>query len=191
MIQLPQYNWRCLVRVTSGVARGIMLETINSIATRPTLDKVKQAIFNTIQFEVPKSDVLDLFAGSGALGIEALSRGANSAVFVDNSTDCVRIIGKNLEKAKLHGEVVKTDWESYLKACVKNKKAFDIIFLDPPYDAQTLNNVLAYVAENKQLLNEDAKIICEYRQGYILNTGEFAIAKQAKYGQVGVCVLKN
>jgi 16S rRNA (guanine(966)-N(2))-methyltransferase RsmD len=176
------------MRVTSGVARGIPLKTVDNANTRPTLDKVKQAIFSSIQFDVPGSFVLDLFAGSGALGIEALSRGAKEAVFVDSSNECADIIRENLAKTKLSGDVVKSDWEAYLKNC---NKTFDFIFLDPPYDTPCLQNAVSYLAQNSRLLGDNAKIICESRDGYILDSRGFEIIKSAKYGQVAVTWLKH
>ena len=119
------------MRVISGKARGVVLKTPEGMATRPTADRVKEAIFNIIQFELPAARVLDLFGGTGQLGIEALSREAKSAVFVDEREEACRLIRENLKRTKLdsQGRVVRSDYLEYLKRC---REQYSIIFLDPP-----------------------------------------------------------
>ena len=120
------------MRVITGKARGVVLKTPDGLATRPTTDRVKEALFNIIQFDIPTAKVLDLFGGTGQLGIEALSREAKSAVFVDEREDACRLIRENLKRTKLepYGRVVRSDYMAYLKTCTDK---FDIILLDPPY----------------------------------------------------------
>ncbi len=134
------------MRVITGKARGINLKTPNGMATRPTSDRVKEALFSIIQFEIPGACVLDLFGGTGQLGIEALSRGAKSCVFVDQSNDACKLIRENLQRTRLYesAEVICSDYMQYLK---KSSKRFDIILLDPPYAEVFLENSLKMITE--------------------------------------------
>ena len=120
------------MRVISGKARGIKLVSLDGETTRPTLDRVKEALFSKIQFELEGATILDLFAGSGSLGIEALSRGAAKAVLCDNSFDAIKIIEENLKRTNLkeNATVIKKD---YIKCLEDLDMKFDIIFIDPPY----------------------------------------------------------
>ena len=119
------------MRIITGSARGTKLESPAGETTRPTSDRVKEAVFSVLQFDIEGSAVLDLFAGSGQMGIEALSRGASEAVFVDNRRESVEIIKRNLASVKLdHGRVVQSDSISFLNS---NRTEFDFMFLDPPY----------------------------------------------------------
>jgi 16S rRNA (guanine(966)-N(2))-methyltransferase RsmD len=134
------------MRVITGKARGIVLKTPDGMATRPTADRVKEAVFSIIQFDIQAAKVLDLFGGTGQLGIEALSREAKSAVFVDEREDACKLIRENLKRTKLEpfGRVIRSDYMAYLKRC--NEK-FDIIFLDPPYAEVFLENSLKMITE--------------------------------------------
>ncbi len=134
------------MRVITGKARGVTLKTPEGLQTRPTADRVKEALFSVIQFDIPNARVLDLFAGTGQLGIEALSRGARTAVFTDASEAACALIKENLRRTKLAdlGKVVKTDYMSYLTHC---REQFDIIFLDPPYAEVFLENALKCISE--------------------------------------------
>ena len=134
------------MRVITGKARGVSLKTPDGIATRPTADRVKEAMFSIIQFDVPGAKVLDLFGGTGQLGIEALSRDAKSAVFVDEREDACKLIRENLRRTKLDKEarVIRSDYANFLKNCAEQ---FDIIFLDPPYAEVFLENSLNLITE--------------------------------------------
>ena len=147
------------MRVITGKARGVRLKTPEGITTRPTSDRVKEALFSVINFDIPGADVLDLFGGTGQLGIEALSRGANRAVFVDESEKACLLIRENLRRAKLEqqGIVAKSDYMSFLRRCGEK---FDIIFLDPPYAEVFLENALKCITEI-DILRSDGIIICE------------------------------
>lgn len=148
------------MRVISGTARGTNLNTLEGDNTRPTLDRVKESLFSIIQTLIPKSRILDLFAGSGALGIESLSRGAEYAVFCDKSYKASEILKKNIEKT--HFEEKSTIiTKDYLKALeeLKNEK-FDIIFLDPPYKLNLVGKAVEKILE-LDILNEDGVIIVE------------------------------
>ena len=134
------------MRVITGKARGVVLKTPNGMATRPTADRVKEALFSIIQFDISGSHVLDLFGGTGQLGIEALSRGAANAVFVDAREDACKLIRENLCRTRLQdmARVVRSDYMQYLRGC---KQKFDIIFLDPPYAEVFLENSLKMITE--------------------------------------------
>ena len=134
------------MRVITGKARGVILKTPDGQLTRPTADRVKEALFSIIQFDVLNASVLDLFGGTGQLAIEALSRGAKRAVIVDSSTDACKLIKENLLRTKLYDQstVIRSDYLEYLKrSCEK----FHIIFLDPPYAEKFLENSLKMITE--------------------------------------------
>ena len=134
------------MRVITGTARGVQLKTPEGMLTRPTADRVKEALFSIINFDLPGAAVLDLFGGTGQLGIEALSRGANSAVFVDQREEACKIIRENLRRTKLEsqGRVVRSDYLDYLR---RSREKFDIILLDPPYAEVFLENALKCITE--------------------------------------------
>jgi 16S rRNA (guanine(966)-N(2))-methyltransferase RsmD len=134
------------MRVITGKARGINLKTPEGLQTRPTTDRVKEALFSAIQFDVPTAKVLDLFGGTGQLGIEALSRGAKWAVFVDESEEACKLIRENLKRTHLEqeGTVLRSDYLAYLRRCTEK---FDIILLDPPYAEVFLENALKCITE--------------------------------------------
>ena len=134
------------MRVITGKARGVTLKTPEGMQTRPTTDRVKEALFSIIQFEIPGARVLDLFGGTGQLGIEALSRGAKSAVFVDATENACKLIRENLKRTKLEqdAKVIRSDYLDYLKRC---RETYNIIFLDPPYAEVFLENALKQIVE--------------------------------------------
>ena len=134
------------MRVITGKARGIQLKTPEGLQTRPTADRVKEALFSIIQFDIPGAKVLDLFGGTGQLGIEALSRGAVSAVFVDAGEKACALIRENLKRTKFEqqGRVVRSDYLDFLR---RSRETYDIIFLDPPYAEEFLENSLNLITE--------------------------------------------
>ena len=134
------------MRVITGKARGVALKTPDGMQTRPTADRVKEALFSIIHFDIPGARVLDLFGGTGQLGIEALSRGASYATFVDEREDACKLIKENLRRTKLEkdAQVIRSDYLSYLDRC---KEKFDIILLDPPYAEVFLENSLKRITE--------------------------------------------
>ena len=150
------------MRVISGTARGKKLSSLEGLATRPTLDRVKEALFNILQFDLKGAKILDLFSGSGALGIEALSRGAKEAVLCDNSHKAIQIINKNLEETRLidKAKVVNRDYIDAIKQLHKQSQKFDIIFLDPPYKTDYVIKSINYILEYK-LIAEDGIIVVE------------------------------
>lgn len=149
------------MRVIAGKARRIQLKTIEGNSTRPTTDRIKETLFNMIQPYIYDSTFLDLFSGSGGIGIEALSRGAASAVFIENNALAVNCIKDNLSVTKLsnQAEVMKADVCAGIRQ-LKGRQAFSIIYIDPPYNAQMEEKVLNELADAK-LVDEDSLIIIE------------------------------
>lgn len=148
------------MRIISGKARGTKLFTLEGESTRPTLDRVKEALFSIIMNKIQDSEVLDLFAGSGALGIECLSRGAKSAILCDNSREAIKVINSNLEKTRLK-EQAKVLNEDFKKCLYKLEgQKFDLIFLDPPYKSNYIQLSVKQILE-QNLLKEDGLIIAE------------------------------
>lgn len=149
------------MRVIAGKARRIQLKTIEGLETRPTTDRIKETLFNMIAHGLRDTSFLDLFAGSGGIGIEALSRGAKETVFVEKNPKAVVCIRENLKKTKLEeqAEVLQTDVISALSR-LEGRKKFDYVFMDPPYNQFLEKQVLMHLAQS-DLLNEDALIIVE------------------------------
>jgi len=179
------------MRVITGKARGVVLKTPDGMATRPTSDRVKEALFNIIQFEIPAARVLDLFGGTGQLGIEALSREAKSAVFVDEREDACRLIRENLKRTKLEnlGRVIRSDYMAYLKTCVDK---FDIILLDPPYAEVFLENSLKMITEI-DILQSGGIIVAERPIGKELpwEFPGFSRSKDYKYGKTLITIYRK
>lgn len=173
------------MRVITGSARGRKLKTPENYDIRPTTDNVKESVFNIIQFDIEGRRVLDLFAGTGQLGIECLSRGASSAVFVDQSREAVKIVKDNLKACGLSGTVVQADAMSFLRTCGK----FDIIFVDPPYDSDLYESVLNTV-NSIDILSDGGIIICESRRERALPemTAPYKKRKEYTYGKVKLCI---
>ncbi|MBR4890068.1 MAG: 16S rRNA (guanine(966)-N(2))-methyltransferase RsmD [Clostridia bacterium] len=179
------------MRIISGSARGKKLLTVEGLDIRPTLDRVKESIFNMIMFDLADSSVLDLFCGSGALGIEALSRGAKNAVFVDNNKMSLDVTQKNLISSMLYekAKLILSDSLAFLKST--NDK-FDIIFIDPPYESELYENALSLIYE-KKLLKPEGKIIVELDKVKTpeFNTGGFKVLKDKSYGRVKILIMKE
>ena len=173
------------MRVITGSARGRKLKTPQGYDIRPTTDVVKEAVFNIIQFDIEGRRVLDLFAGTGQMGIECLSRGAASAVFVDESKDAIAIVKDNLKTCGFSATVLQEDSKSFLKHCGK----FDIVFVDPPYDAGLYESVLSTV-NSVDILSEGGIMICEARREKDLPemTPPYLKKREYLYGKVKICV---
>ncbi len=171
------------MRVITGKARGVALKTPDGLVTRPTADRVKEALFSIINFDVPNASVLDLFGGTGQLGIEALSRGAKQAVFVDAGDAACKLIHENLRRTKLEtqGRVIRADYLQFLSGC---KGKFDLIFLDPPYAEEFLENSLKKLSEI-DILQTNGIIVCERPLGKDLpvEIPGFSRSKDYKYGK--------
>ena len=172
------------MRVITGTARGRRLRTPENYDIRPTTDNVKESLFNIIQFDVEGRKVLDLFAGTGQLGIECLSRGADSVVFVDESREAVNIVKDNLKTCGLSASVLQMDALSYLRGCGK----FDLIFVDPPYDSNLYEEVLKII-NSVDILSDGGIIICEARRERQLPemTKPYRKLREYHYGKVKLC----
>lgn len=172
------------MRVITGIAKGKRLDTLEGMDVRPTTDRVKEGMFSSIQFDLENTLVLDLFAGSGQLGIEALSRGARSAVFVDNSKKSLEVVKANLEKTNLTDKAMIVNMNSLDFLKLTDKK-FDFIFLDPPYNKGILLEVLPLL---KERLNSYGKIICEHEKNLDLpkKVGDLRLKKSYKYGKINI-----
>lgn len=172
------------MRVIAGKARGITLQTPAGMQTRPTIDRVKEALFSILQFDLPGATVLDLFGGTGQLGIEALSRGANRSVFVDSSRDACQLIRSNLKKTHLDAQatVVQGDYMDYLR---RSKEKFNLILLDPPYAEVFLENAIKTITEI-DILQSDGIIAAERPLGKDLpwEFPGFTRSKDYKYGKI-------
>lgn len=177
------------MRVITGSARGMSLRTLEGDNVRPTTDKVKEAVFSIIQFEIEGRRILDLFAGSGQLGIEALSRGAESAVFVDADKNAVRIVKENLSKTKLDykATVAQTDSLAFLSM---TDRVFDIAFLDPPFSTGLLEKALAKVEPH---IAEGGLVVCEHPFADELPDIQGGLEKQKtyKYSKTAVTVYRK
>ena len=185
---------RFFMRVISGASRGKKLIALDSQNTRPTLDRVKEALFNIIQNKVRDSVVLDLFSGTGALGIEALSRGAKEAVFCDNSKDAIKVITKNIENTKNLEKsiIINKDYNEALEK-LSNKK-FDLVFLDPPYKTNFVIIAIQKIIMSN-LLTEDGIVIVETdditKENEILKIQNIEIFDKRKYGSVWLIFIRK
>ncbi len=184
-----------MMRIITGSARGTHLQTLQGDATRPTSERAKEALFSMLGDKPVNARVLDLFAGSGQLGLEALSRGAAAAVFVDGSKQATEVVRKNAERTHLlpKAKILTGDALAYLRSC--RESPFDLVFLDPPYAAGLLPECLALLQE-KKLLSPRALVAVESGAPTDLS-GEYAhlaekyeIQRQARYGVAHVTLLR-
>lgn len=177
------------LKIISGKYRGLSFDGDSIIGTRPTMNRVKESLFAMIQDKIKDSICLDLFAGSGNLGLEALSNGACKCYFVDNNKVAIDTISKNIKKLHITEDyfTLKKDYEEALKYVKINNIKFDLIFLDPPYQLYLINNCLEKI--NKyDLLNDNGVIICEYETEHIFNK-HFKVLKERTYGTKKVSIL--
>ncbi len=176
------------MRVITGSARGRKLRTLEGNDVRPTTDKVKEAIFSIIQFDIEGSAVLDLFAGSGQMGIEALSRGATSCVFVDNSRNSIEVVRENVTAADFRKQARISQIESanFLKLSVDK---FDIAFLDPPYEKGLIEASMPLLSAK---MSDRGIVVCEHEKGLVLpdEYGKMKKHKVYKYGKIEVTVYR-
>ena len=176
------------MRVVSGSARGRRLKELQGMETRPTTDKGKESLFNVIQFDIPGRKVLDLFGGTGQLGIEALSRGAASCTFIDMRRDAAALIRENLKLCRLEeqAKVVQGDSLAFLSSC---REKFDVIFLDPPYHTDLIDRSLELVTKI-DILSEHGIIVCETMADRQLPQLEspYEWGKDYRYGQIKLTI---
>ncbi|MBQ7331376.1 MAG: 16S rRNA (guanine(966)-N(2))-methyltransferase RsmD [Oscillospiraceae bacterium] len=179
------------MRVITGKAKGVVLKTPEGLQTRPTSDRVKEALFSILQFDIPGTRVLDLFGGTGQLGIEAISRGANAAVFVDASDKACKLIQENLRRCKMEqqGSVVRCDYMEYLSKC---RDRFDIVLLDPPYAEVFLENSLKKLSEI-DILKSGGIIVAErpVEKELSLTLPGFQRSKDYKYGKTLITLYRK
>ena len=180
------------MRIITGKAKGVKLFTLDGNDTRPTAERTKEAVFSTLQFDIEGRVILDLFAGSGQMGLEAVSRGADSAYMVDSSKRAVEIIKKNIEKAKLENNcrVFCDEALSFLKK--QSNVRFDIVFLDPPYASRLIDEALTLLAE-KKLIKDTSYIVCESDSFDFLsenNAKRYETVKSMKHGVAHILILK-
>ncbi len=181
------------MRIISGTARGTKLNTLEGQLTRPTLDRVKESIFNIIQNEIKDAVFLDIFSGSGAIGLEAASRGAKKAILCDNSKEAIKVINKNIEKTHLKEKVdlYNTDYKTLINTKLKEK--IDIIYIDPPYNSDFAVKSVEIIISRK-LVNENSSIIIETDEEEKiikqLEKLQIEIKDKRKYGRVTLIFLK-
>lgn len=183
-----------MIRIISGTAGGLKLQTVDSDSTRPTLDRVKEAVFSMVQEEISGSVVLDLFAGNGALGIEALSRGAAKCYFNDKSRQCCEVVKKNLNHTKLTSlaELTCADYMEALARYKKYRVRFDLIFNDPPYKKGFDTEALSLI-DRFGLASRNCVAVCEHSADDPMpeQVGHFTKRKEKAYGTVAVSVYGN
>ena len=176
------------MRVITGIARGRRLKEPQGLETRPTTDRVKEGIFSSIQFEIEGRRVLDLFGGTGQMGIEALSRGAAHCTFVDLRKEAVGIIRENLKLTGLEGQatVVQGDALAFLTRC---REKYDVIFLDPPYETELLETAIAHIARH-DLLNVHGMMIAEHPADKVLPalSAPYRMGRTYRYGKIAVTI---
>ena len=177
------------MRVITGSAKGRRLKTLPGLDVRPTIEGVKEAIVSIVQFDVEDAVVLDMFAGSGQLGIEALSRGARKAVFVDNSPESIKIIKDNLKHTRLekNAVVVNSANNAFLRS---TRDTFDIAILDPPYNHRLIHKSMPQLVEK---MSESGIIICEHERETTLpeRFGDFAVSKIHRHGRATLTVYRR
>lgn len=182
-----------ILRVISGTARGHKLKTIKGTATRPTSDKVKGSVFNIIAGHISEGDVLDIFAGTGCLGIEALSRGAANAVFLDKSSESCAVIRDNLAHTKLTdlADVYCTDYGNGIEKLHRDGRKFDLILLDPPYNKNFIQEALKILSRN-DIMKDNSIIVAEHSASDIVpqNCGRLKAIDSRKYGDTMITIYK-
>ena len=183
-----------MMRIITGSARGAKLQAPAGETTRPTAERTKEAVFSMLQSRVSERRVLDLFSGSGQMGLEAVSRGAAHAVLVDQSKDAVKIIQKNAEKTRLSEDctVICSDFAEFLRQR-RGKDPFDIVFIDPPYAMKACKAAVEAIWENR-LLKPHGILVLESAEPDPLGTGtplaeKFEVLKAARYGAAYVNIL--
>ena len=175
------------MKVISGTLKGRNIEGYNIDGTRPTMDRVKESLFGSIQSYVKNSTCLDLFAGSGALGIEALSEGADKCYFVDKNKIAINVLKENLDRLKVKEEYYLIN-KDYKDALNNFNIKFDIIFLDPPYHLNMMNNAIDIIIK-KDLLNDGGILVCEYEEGSV--NCPLELLKSKKYGSKNIDIYKK
>jgi len=182
------------MRVIAGDFKGKRISAVKGDNTRPTTDKIKENVFNVMGQFFNGGRALDLFAGSGNLGIEALSRGMDHAVFIDTNLNAIKVIKENISSLKLQDqtEVYRNDASRALQVLAKKDAKFDLIFLDPPYGKISITELLDRIVEN-DLLNDEGLIMCEYGEGMNVryNASSLKEIKHEVYGTIEILILEK
>lgn len=182
------------MRIIAGSAKGTKLQMVPGIHVRPTADRVKESLFSVIGPFFDGGHVLDLFAGTGSLGLEAVSRGMNVVTFVDQSNQSLRVVIENAAKCKLTDQIItiRKDARTALKHFAKQGEQFDIIFLDPPYHEKLLMPIIT-ILEKHDILADQGMIVVEHPPSFILNLEQniFTIARELSYGDTRLTLLQR
>ena len=184
-----------MMRIITGRARGVKLNTLEGENTRPTSERAKEAVFSMIQFCIEGREVLDLFAGSGQMGLEAVSRGAQSATFIDKSKDAAKVISQNMEKTRLSEfcRLFNTDVNDFIRI-TRGKKKYDVVFIDPPYALRAVAPTLKALLD-ADMLKATSIVVCESEEADVFENDaplaeKFEIVKNAKYGMAHITIVK-
>lgn len=179
------------MRIISGKYKGRKIDAYTIEGTRPTMDRVKESFIGMIQSKIIDSVCLDLFAGSGSVGLELISNGAKKCYFVDSNTKVVDTLNQNIKKFKITDdiEIIKNNYEDALKSFAKNKIMFDIIFLDPPYKSNYIMPTIKLI-KDLNLLGDGGIIICEYEEETI-DVPFYELIKEKKYGSKKIKIYKK
>lgn len=173
------------MRIISGKYKGKKIDGYNIKGTRPTMGRVKESLFAMLNPYLDGSTCLDLFAGSGSLGLEAVSNGAKELILVDNNSIVIKTLKQNIQNMKEDITIIKEDYESYLKKC---HKKFDIIFLDPPYDKNLISKAIELIIKYN-LLNDGGLLVCEYENENIICP--YNLIKNRSYGGKNIKVFQK
>ena len=176
------------MRIISGKYKGKKIDGFGISGTRPTMDRVKESLFASIQNSIKGSACLDLFAGSGSLGIEALSNGAHSCYFIENGDTAYQVLQKNIKWVEEENYLYKMDYQEALQMFYEKQIQFNIIFLDPPYSLHLLTDALEKI-EKYNLLKENGFIICEYETEKIQTN--FTCIKTKRYGKTFISIYQH
>ena len=180
------------MKVISGFLKGRTIEGFSIEGTRPTMDRVKESLFASIQNYIEDATVLDLFSGSGNLGIEAISNGSKFVYFNDVNKVAIKFINSNIERFKIKekSNVLNFDYQKCLKTLSEQNTKFDIIFLDPPYEKKVLNDVIKFIINNN-MLNDNGLIVCEVSDDYLTEFDQLERIKEKKYGDKYVIIYRG
>lgn len=182
------------MRVISGTARGISLNAPEGMGTRPTTDRVKENLFNMIQHEIREKSVLDLFSGSGALAIEALSRGALEAVLVEPDKRCYTVISENLQRTRLisQARIIQASADAGIRQLQREGRRFDLVFMDPPYQQGWVLTTLSQLTE-AEVLNPQALIVVEHESTDPSpeQVGKLRKTHEKKYGRTALSLYRE
>lgn len=181
-----------IMRIISGKYKGKKIEGYDIDGTRPTQDRVKESLFAMIQNDLRDATILDLFAGSGNLGIEALSNSAIFSYFVDNNQKCIEVLNKNIRSInETNTKVLNLDYKKALEYFKENKITFDIIFLDPPYNLECIDYILETIIDYN-LLNTEGIIVCEYEfDNFKEEYSNLELEKEKKYGYKNIRIYRK